>query len=95
MFGAEVNTGPGASTGFPTGLVSGLLQVSRELFLCRENREEYVNENKMSSISPNRPVIVPDVTMLPRTWAVYKLMNFLMENIRPQQSHRQCCWMRY
>lgn len=36
-------------------------------------------------------VIITDVTVLPRTWAVYKLMNFLMESICPQQSDRQYC----
>lgn len=40
-------------------------------------------------------VFVPDVTVLPRTGAVYKLMNFLMENIHPQQSHHHCCCMCY
>lgn len=93
--GAEVNTGPGASTEFPTGLVSGLLQSEPGAVLVQKSRKGYVSENKMSGISPNMVVIIPDVTVLPRTWAVYKLMNFLMENIHPQQSHRQCCWLCY
>lgn len=63
--------------------------------LIKKKRKYYVNENKTSGISPNKLVIILDETRLPRTWAVYKLVNFLMENIHPQQSHRQCCWMCY
>lgn len=68
--GRKVNVRPGASTEFPTGLVSGLVQSEPGAVLVQKNRKGYVNENKMSCISPNRLVIIPDVsrvTILPKT----------------------------
>lgn len=62
-----MNAGPGASTEFPTGLVSGLVQSEPGAVLVQKNRKGYVSENKRSGISPNRLVIIPDVTVLPRT----------------------------
>lgn len=63
-----MNTGPGASTELPTGLVWGLLQSEPGAILVQKNRKGYyVTENQMAGISPNKLVIIPDVTMLPRT----------------------------
>lgn len=60
---------PGASTVFPPGLVSGLLRSEPGAILVQKNRKGYVNENRMSEWYFSKPglVIVPDVTMLPRT----------------------------
>lgn len=43
----------GASTGFPTELVLSLLQSEPGAVLVQKNRDGYVNENKMTGISPN------------------------------------------
>lgn len=100
--GVGVNSGPAVSSRLLKGLVCGLLESEPvAILVAEEQRKGYnVTETKTRGISPNVLFIVADVTLLPRTRAVYKLMKFFMENIQPprpphQQSHHHCCCMCY